>query len=214
LNLAGSGAADQVNEQFYSLLQTTGQQLIRPHLALLYAFLNQFLFVLDDLNGLTAKHLNYFFQNVLQLAPGDVVADQAYVVFSLQKTVPNYPLAAGLSVKDGKDNKGADIYFALGSPIVVTQTQATAFRTLYVNTPSVGGVSYVEGVYMAPDATKADGLTQAFADPATASWPTLGAEVSEYTPPMAQGPIDYPMARLGFALASKVLLLNEGDRRV
>jgi hypothetical protein len=214
LNLAGAGAADQVNEQFYDVLLQTGQQIIRPHLALLYAFLNQFLYVLDDLNGLTEKHLNYFFQNVLRLAPGNVVPDKAYVVFSVQKQVPNYLLAQGLSLKDGKDANGADIYFALDAPIVVTQTQATAFRTLFVNTPSAFGFSYVEGVYMAPDATKADGLTQAFPDAATASWPTLGARVSQYTPPMAPGPIDYPMARLGFALASKVLLLNEGDRTV
>jgi len=73
LHLAGTGAADQVNEQFYTLLQTSGQQVIRPHIALLYAFLNQYLFVLDDLNGLTDKHLSFFFQNVLQLQPGGVV---------------------------------------------------------------------------------------------------------------------------------------------
>ncbi len=228
LNLAGSGAADQVNEQFYGLLQTTGQQVIRPHLALLYSFLNQYLNVLDDLNGLTDKHLAYFFQTVLQLAPGGVKPDQAYVVFSLQKTVPNYPLEAGLSLKDGKDSKNADIYFALDAPITVTQTQATNFSTLFVNSPvlsivsDTGGgnastitrVSYVEGVYMAPDATKADGLTQPFADPSKASWPTLGAKVGKYTPPMAQGPVNYPSARLGFILASKVLLMNEGERKV
>jgi hypothetical protein len=221
LDLAGSGAADQVNQELYSLLLTTGQQTIRPHLALLYSFLNQYLNLLDDLNNLTDRHLNFFFQDVLQLAPGAVIADQAYVIFSLQKQVPNYPLPAGLSLKDGKDNKNADVYFALDDPIVVTQTQATAFKTLFVNTPSISAffsdgtaLSYVEGVYMAPDATKSDGLTQPFTNPATASWPTLGAKQSEYTPPMAQSPVDYPSARLGFILASKVLFLNEGVRRV
>jgi hypothetical protein len=214
LNLAGTGAADQVNEQFYGLLQTTGQQVIRPHLALLYTFLNQYLFVLDDLNNLTDKHLSYFFQNVLSLQPGGVKPDEAYVIFSLQKQVPSYPLPAGLLLKDGKDNKSADIYFSLEKPIVVTQTQATAFRTLFVNTSLAAGKSYVEGVYMAPDATKSDGITQAFPDPTTASWPTLGAKLSEYTPPMAQGPVAYPSARLGFALTSKILLMNEGERKV
>jgi hypothetical protein len=214
LHLAGTGAADQVNEQFYTLLQTSGQQVIRPHLALLYAFLNQYLFVLDDLNGLTDKHLSFFFQNVLQLQPGGVVPDQAYVVFNLQKQVPSLPLVAGLSLKDGKDNNNADLYFNLKDPILVTQTQATAFRTLFVHTPTVAGQSFVEGVYMAPDATKSDGLAQAFPDPSIASWATLGAKLSQYTPPMAQGPVAYPSARLGFALSSKILLMNEGTRTV
>ncbi len=215
LNLAGSGAADQVNDQqFTTLLQATGQQMIRPHLALLYAFLSQYLSVQGELNGLTDEHLQYFFQTVLQLAPDEVVPDQAYVVFSLQKQVANYPLAAGLSLKDGKDKNSADIYFTLDKPIVVTQTQAKEFSTLFVNTPTASGVTYVEGVYMAPDATKADGLTQAFANPSTASWATVGAKVSQYTPPGAPGPVNYPSARLGFILASKILLLNEGVRKV
>ncbi|HEV9037341.1 MAG TPA: hypothetical protein VGQ51_11990, partial [Puia sp.] len=128
--------------------------------------------------------------------------------------VPNYPLPAGLSLKDGKDSKSGDIFFALSDGITVTQTQTTSFRTLFVNTPTVSDVSYVEGVYMAPDATKADGVDQAFPNPSTASWPTLGAKVSKYTPPMSPGPIDYPTARLGFILASKVLLMAEGVRKV
>jgi hypothetical protein len=215
LNLAGTGAADQVNEQFYTLLQTSGQQVIRPHLALLYAFLNQYLFVLDDLNGLTSRHLGFFFNTVLQLQPGGVVPDEAYVVFKLQKQVPSLPLLAELSLKDGKDNNNADIYFNLTAPITVTQTQATAFRTLYVNTPTVAGQSFVEGVYMAPDATMSDGIAQPFPNPPpTPSWATLGAKMSQYTPPMAQGPVAYPFARLGFALSSKILLMNEGTRTV
>jgi hypothetical protein len=216
LSLAASGAAIQVNNptNLYNLLQISGQQDVRPHLALMYAFLSQFANVQNDLNNLTEGHLDFFFQNVLQLAPGNMNPDSAYIVFTLQKQVPSYPLPAGLSLKDGKDSKNADILFALDAPAVITQAQATNFMTVFVNTPSSGGVSYVEGVYMAPDATKADGLTQAFPNPATASWPTFGSKVSEYTPPKATAPADYPLARLGFILTSKVLLLNEGVRRV
>jgi hypothetical protein len=216
LATAGAGAANQVNDQqqFYQLLQTTGQQAIRPHLALLYAFLDQYLDLLQDFNGLTATQMSFMYQNVLQLSPGALQPDQAYIVFALQKQVPNYPLAAGLSLKDGKDSNNADIYFQLNAPLTVTQTQATAFSTLFIDTRKAGDLSYVEGVYMAPDATKADGQTQAFANPATACWPTLGAKWSKYTPPGATSPAAYPTARLGFMLASKILLLNEGTRQI
>jgi hypothetical protein len=220
LQTAGAGAADQVNnqQQFYQLLQTTGQQAIRPHLALLYAFLDQYLDLLQDFNALTATQMTYTYQNVLQLSPGALQPDQAYIVFALQQQIPSYPLAAGLSLKDGKDANNADIYFQLTAPLTVTQTQATAFSTLFIDTRKVDDLSdhlsYVEGVYMAPDATKADGQTQAFTNPASASWATLGAKWSKYTPPGATSPAAYPTARLGFMLASKILLLNEGTRQI
>jgi hypothetical protein len=214
MNLAGDGASDLVNKDLYTLLQVSGQQDVRPHLALLYSFLSQYLFALDDLNNLTEKHLSFFFQNVLQLSPGDVIPDQAFVVFGLQKQVPRYPLPAGLSLKDGKDAKNADVYFALAEPVLVTQAQTASLRTLFLNVKTAGGASWLEGVYMAPDATMADGQTQAFPDAATASWPTLGASISKYTPPRAQGPLPYPQARLGFVLASKIFFLKEGERKV
>jgi hypothetical protein len=214
ITLAASGAADQVNDNLYGVLLSSGLANTPPHLALLYAFLDQYLNVVNDLNNLTQAHLNFFFQEVLQLSPGSVKPDHVYIIFTLQKQVPSYALPAGLLLKDGKDSKNADVLFSLDAPVVITQTQATNFSTLFVNPGVIDGQPFVEGVYMAPDATKADGLTQAFPVPATASWPTLGARKSEYTPPQALAPIAYPLARIGFILTSKVLLMNEGVRKV
>lgn len=214
VTLAGAGAANLVNKDLTALLQVSGQQDTKPHLALLYSFLTQFLSVLKDLNKLTGCQLNFFFQQVLRLSPGSVVPDKAFIIFTLQKQLSSYTLPAGLSLKDGKDSLQADILFALDAPLTITQTQAVDFRTLFLNNKTTGTQAWLEGVYMAPDATKSDGISQPFTDPATASWPTLGAKVSEYTPPRAAGPVDYPSARLGFILASKILLMNEGTRMV
>ncbi len=210
IGLVTSGASDEVNEDLVGLLQSGGQANTPPHLAVLYSFLTQFQNVQGDLNNLTGDHLNFFYQNVLQLSPAGVVPDNAYVVFGLQQQIPNCTLPAGTQLKDGKDNNQADIIFGLDAPIEITQAQATQISTVFVNTPA----SYVEGVYMAPNALMADGVSQAFTGPGPNSWPTLGGQVSEYTPTGAAAPVDYPSARLGFLLASKVLLMNEGQRKV
>jgi len=216
--LVTSGASDLVNDDLVALLQSGGQPNTPPHLALLYSFLTQFRNVQQDLNNLTGDHLTFFYQSVLQLAPAAVVPDNAYVVFGLQKQTPNCTLPTGTQLKDGKDNNQADIIFSLDSPIEITQAQATQISTVFVNSPSAAGASaeapYVEGVYMAPNALMADGVSQAFTGPGPNSWPTLGAQVSEYTPTGATTPVDYPSARLGFLLTSKVLLMNEGQRKV
>ncbi len=181
IGLVTTGASDLVNDDLVGLLQSGGQANTPPHLALLYSFLSQFQNVQQDLNNLTGAHLTYFYQRVLKLAPAAVVPDNAYVVFGLQKQIPNCTLPAGTQLKDGKDNNQADIIFSLDSPIEITQAQATQVSTLFVNGRACA--------YAAPNALMAD------------SWPTLGG-------------VDYPSARLGFLLASKVLLMNEGERKV
>ncbi len=215
VDTGATGVADLVNKKLYTLLKNNGHADTPPHLAVLYAFLSQYQKVVKDLNGLTAKQLNFFFQQVLNLSPGPSVPDQAFVVFTIQKQIPSYTIPAATSIlKAGKDSKGADIYFKLNADAVVNQTQVSAVQTLFVNTGPWGNKNYVEGVYMAPNALMADGVSKPFADPSTAAWPSLGARQSLYTPPLATTPVDYPFARLGFVLASKVLYLKEGKRKI
>jgi hypothetical protein len=213
-DLAAPGAADVVNNDLDGLLTNNGQQDTPPHLALLFSFLKQFLFVQADLNSLPRKHLDFFFQQVLSLAPGTAVPDNAYVVFNIQKQLASYTLKGGTRLKAGKDSLGADVLFGVQEDVTLTQTQVASLRTVFVNRRTRGSQVYVEGVYMAPDATMADGVSKPFKDGSNAAWPALGAKQSLYTPPGAASPVDYPFARLGFILASKVLLMKEGKRKV
>ena len=210
-----NGVADLVNNHLFQLLENNGDADTPPQLAVLYTFLFQFRKVLSDLNGLTQKQLDYFFQQVLALSPGPSIPDQAYLVFNIQKQLAEYTIDAGTSLKAaGKDAKGADIYFQLNAGVTVNQAQVAAVQTVFVNKRPLGKNTFIEGVYRAPDARMADGVDKSFADPATAAWPSLGAKQSLYTPPGAISPIDYPYARIGFVLASKALYLKEGKRKV
>jgi len=213
VDLTVDGVADLVNNHLYRLLQNNGKADTPPHLAILYTFILQFQKVLQDLNGLTEKQLNFFFQEVLKLSPGPSIPDQAYVVFSIQKQLPSYTIAAAnSSMKAGKDSKGADIYFQLNNDLTVNQAQVAEVRTVFINKQSWGDETYIEGVYMAPNAMMSDGISKPFTG--TAAWPSLGAKQSLYTPPGDTTPIDYPFARLGFVIASKALFLKEGKRKI
>jgi len=74
-------------------------------------------------------------------------------------------------------------------------------------------VSLLEGVYMAPDATKADGIAKDFASDIK-NFYTLGNKESKYANPETKIVQPYPNARLGFILASPVLYLKEGHRTI
>lgn len=209
-----AGAAVTSIDQSLVPLKAELQEKHQPHLALLFAFLKLFQHLQSDLNSFTKKHLDFFYKQVLQLEPREAVPDKAHIVFEIQKQLDSYLLEKGLLVKDGKDDNKAEVLFTLDDEIVVNKTQVVDKRTLFLNNQMVSGATYVEGVYMAPDAGKADGIDKDFKENGLNSFPTLGAKNSKYTDPEHGFIKPYPNARLGFILASPVLLLNEGKRTV
>lgn len=212
-----SGAAEHsIEESLFSTSEEMKQEHT-PHLALLFAFLKLFQHLQTDLNGFTKKHLDFFFREVLRLQPRAAEADKAHIVFEIQKQLDAHLLKKGLQVKDAKDKNNAEILFALDDEIVVNKTQVEEVRTLFLNSELAhdnSDLSLLEGVYMAPKSDKADGISKDFPDGAAKNWPTLGARMGRFTNVGEASPELYPYARIGFVLASPVLLLNEGKRDI
>jgi hypothetical protein len=188
------------------------QKKHEPHLALIFVFINMFQKLQNDLNSFTRKHLDFFYQDILQIKPQGAAPDKANILFQLQNQVQKYLLKKDTLVKDGKDNNKAEILFSLDDDIVVNKTQVADVRTLFLNNTVVQETNYLEGVYVAKDATKADGIDKEFKD--DASFPTVGGKRSKYIAPGTDFFKPYAHARLGFIFASPVLLLNEGRRIV
>lgn len=208
-----SGPAELSMEQSFFPLKEELKEKHSPHLAIIFTFLKLFRYLQNDLNSYTKKHLDFFYKQVLRLKPRAATSDQVHIVFSIQDQLDKYLLKKGLLLKGGKDKSKAEMLFATDDEIVVNKTQVADTRTLFLNNKIISDSSYLEGVYMAPDATKADGLTKEFKT-TPSSWSTLGAQYSKYTDPEHKFIKPYPNARLGFLLASPVLLLNEGNRKV
>jgi hypothetical protein len=201
-------------EQSFFPLKEELKEKHTPHLALLFSFLKLFKYLQGDLNKYTKKHLDFFYKEVLCLKAKQAIPDKAHLVFEIQNQLNKYLLNKGLLIKDGKDSNKAEVLFSLDDEIVVNKAQVADKRTLFINNQIHGDNVYVEGIYIAPDAGKADGVIKEFKDDAPANWPTLGAHYSKYKDPENNFIKPYPNARLGFVLASPVLLLKEGDRQI
>lgn len=188
------------------------KKLHTPHLGLLFAFLKLFQHLQSDLNGYTRKHLDYFYQDVLKLKTRAAAGDKAHIIVEIQNLLEQYPLKKGLLVKDGKDAKKAEVLFSLDDEIVANKTEVAEVKTLFLEHGNTGNINFVKGVYMAPDALKADGVKIEFKESLPKNFPSLGAHFSKYEDPEQHFIKPYPTARLGFVLASPVLLLKEGNR--
>lgn len=216
-----SVSAEMGLEQSLIPLQEELQEKHSPHLAIVFAFIKLFKHLQDDLNSFTKKHLDYFYKEVLQLKPKPAQPDHAHLVIEIQKQLDKYLLKKGIAFKDGKDANKTDIIFTSDNEIVVNKTKVKEQRTLFLQQAPVRfqvlrqdckTFSVVEGVYMAPDATMADGVDKPFAEPSSRE--TLGSKWSKYVDPENSFLYPYPNARLGFVMASPVLYLQEGRRKI
>ncbi len=221
--------ADDFIDEALRPLEASLQKKHQPHLGLLFAFLELFKNLKGNINDLGKKHLDFFYQHVLKIAPKDAIPDQAHIVFEIAKHLDQYLLKENLLLKNGKDANNEDIQFGLDQEIVLDKAQITDLRTLSKNT--VIGNTYIEGVYIAPVANSADGVGKKFEKDQTPNWPTLGSKYSKLLKEetITEGEEqdqtqecseeedkrkNHPNGRLGFVLVSPVLLLQEGKRTI
>lgn len=194
----------------------------QPHMALFIAFLELFRLAQDQMNGLTARMLDFYYEDVLHLAPKPPIPDRVHVVFELAKDVVDYDIAAGTPLKAGKDAAGKTLTYATTGDLVVNQARVGALKTLHVaKSASVDPAKVtLGGIFARPVANSVDGFGAPL--PQTGGkWPTFGKGAVAAKPQTlcdriaAMGEQDDPRndrARIGFALASPQLLLQGGNR--
>ncbi|MCK5343779.1 MAG: hypothetical protein KAR20_10260, partial [Candidatus Heimdallarchaeota archaeon] len=118
-----------------------------------------------------------------------------------------------------KDLNKSDVFFALNEEILVDKAKIKNLRTLYLNQQTwykngQEQAPALEGLYIAPTANSKDGFGKGFEDTDSKAWPTLGAKEREQILEENHSAINHPTAKLGFVLASPILLLNEGKRTI
>ena len=172
----------------------------RPHAALFLAFLELLGEARNTLNTATARHLDFFYREVLQLAGRPAVADQVHVLFELAKGVERSKVEKDRALNAGKDASGVAVEFGTDAELVVNRAALDpvhGLKSVFVDLDENGSV---RNIHAAPDADSADGLGAPI-EGDEPRWPTFGS-------------VAMPYARIGFAIASPMLRLAEGARTV
>jgi hypothetical protein len=178
-----------------------------PHVALLCAFLRLLEYPRQRMNELPARHLKYFYEEVLGQVPRPATPDRTLVTFfpAAQALLPVF-LPRGTLLAAGKDSRGQERTYRLLRDTSVDAAAVARVLTLWVRKPErassraleIGFTASAPG--SAPPAPGATGLE--------APWPAFGAAA-----PSTQG-AGAPVGHVGFALASQALLLAGGTRTI
>ncbi|MEL6135079.1 MAG: hypothetical protein AAFR59_17100, partial [Bacteroidota bacterium] len=181
-------------------------QEVSPSDALILTFIQLFQYAQLALNQFTKKHLDFYFQEVLQIQTLSPVPDQVQVYFELgnQRSLTSFRLPAGTALDGTKDAQGNPRSYVTDREIIINKGRIDSLKTLFVDQDINRS-----RIFVAPVANSIDGLGLPLPENQT-YWPTLGE------PQLNKGLKSRNMvdAEMGFALASPMLEMNEGSKRI
>jgi hypothetical protein len=192
--LIAKQAAESLEKSFSDFPRHT------PHYALFLAFIRLFRFAQEDLNGFTKRHLDLYYRDILRLLPKPPVPDQVHLIVELQKNSVQHLIKKETLFKAGKDAAGNEVFYAAEKDVVINKASVAAIRSLRTKTTAATGGDY-QLVLAAPVTNSADGKGEPIKGE-DKSWSPFGPQTSQN------------LATFGFAIASHLLFLQEGNRLV
>lgn len=184
--------------QFFQLINTgsvAGKKNLDPHLALYFAFLKLFAHAQDHLNQFTEKHIDFYYNKILglELKPG--IEDSAYVIFELAKNANNVVLKKGSLLDAGKINSIPATY-SVNDDVILNRAVVAGLKTSVLKNDTIELAHRTDTI---------DGVSKKL----PADQPCFDAFGLRHIAAAQR-----QNAKIGFAIASPVLLLKEGNRKI
>jgi hypothetical protein len=179
-------------------IELTQNSAHQGHHGLLLAFIELFKIHQKEINQFTEKHFDFYLKDALKLNPIAGSPDQAHILFEPTANVNGYKIATKTQLKAGKDDLGKDLVYTTNEDLILNQAKINEIKTVFIEQN--------KKVYALPVANSADGLGKDL-EPEKPTWAAFGL----YNGLDAD---KKNIANIGFAVASPVLLLQEGSRKV
>lgn len=195
----------------------TGQH--DPGIGMLIAFVQLYRAAQEKLNRFTERHLDFYYEQVLRVRPRGPVRDAAFLVFEPAASGVAIPIEAGTRFLAPHNRGEPDLEFVTEHQMIVSDAKVVALHTVFfernrLSFPEAQMKELIHGAERRyPTACRLNRITPSGSGLARRSddceaWPLFGAPRSAASSPAGVA------ARIGFALASNVLLMREGVREI
>ncbi|WP_406845344.1 baseplate J/gp47 family protein [Flavobacterium soyae] len=175
-------------------------QDLTPHLTLFVCFLKLLELSQNKLNLITKKHLDFFYKDILQIQKLPAKADKVNIIFELAKKIAEEKIAVNTELDAGKDPDGKKLIYKTTEEFIANKANIAYLKSVY-NDVDLGEIKCSE------IANSLDGKGEPLKEDAS-YWFPFGYNSDEKKYPKLSD------AKLGFAIASELFNLKEGDRNI
>jgi hypothetical protein len=173
---------------------------LTPHLTLFVCFLKLLELSQNRLNLITKKHLDFFYKDILQIEKLPAKADKVNIIFELAKKIVEEKIPANTELDAGKDPDGKKLIYKTTEEFIANKANIAYLKSVY-NDVDRGEIKYSE------NANSLDGKGEPLKEESP-YWFPFGYTSNEEKYPQLDD------AKLGFAMASELFNLKEGDRNI
>ncbi|MBS0587605.1 MAG: baseplate J/gp47 family protein [Proteobacteria bacterium] len=196
-----------------------------PAAGLLIAFLQLFEKLHHKINRFTLNYVDFYYDQVLKARPRSFVPDYVYLVIAPSKKNHTVLIPEGTEFLAGQDENKRDIVYTTAEDVMINDAAVSAIHTLFFKRDAL---NFPENSLCEPVVLN-DRVGEVTRQLATGGW-LNDVPVAKEDSPLDEDILQsYPLfgapkkvedtilvqhARIGFAIASKVLWLQEGRRTV
>ena len=179
-----------------------------PAIGLFMAFLRLYQKIQDHTNRFTQRHLDFYYYDMLQFRPRPPTPDSAYLILASATPNKDVIIPGGAEFAAGKAASRQATIYSADAETAVSDAKVGALYTLYFERDDLlspekelNYITHIRSHQLTPLDQLASGATPQ-------AMPLFGATKKAARRGSAAG------AQLGFAMASPVLLLMEGEREI
>ncbi len=176
--------------KFTTIDELGKQSSTSPHLALFLSFLNLLGFARKQINIFTRKHLDFYYETLLKFSRKPLVPDEVVLTLELAKGKISQFIPAGTEFDAGNDILGKPLTYITKEDFIVNAAKVAEVKTMVTEKTSDGTSAILIGEHVLPIQLMQDNTN-----------PVLGLPTQQ-------------LANVGFAFASAILNLAEGNRRI
>lgn len=179
---------------------------LSPHLTLFISFVQLLEYSKERFNNLTKRHLDFYLNEVLNVHRRDVTEDSVYLIFQLAQKAIQEVIPVGTQMDAGRDKNGKRLIYETEEEVAISKSQVVALKSVLMDAESEES-PYIK---VSPVANSLDGLGEELPEESQFWWPFGYPDVEASSSDF----IELQNAKLGFAIASPVLNLKEGNRTI
>ena len=187
------------------LQQSLGSGQHDPAVGLYMVFLKLYQKAQQTINQFSQKHLDFYYNKILRVQPRGKTPEKQFLLLENVPGIDQTLVKKGVEFTPGKDAELNDILFSANTELLSIDAKVASLATLYLeHDPLVSPETEIGYVSRIKSATPLQGIER----DNDAPWPLFGVEKNTIRKRRADD------AQMGFAIASPLLLLREGERKI
>ncbi len=113
--------------------QKTLNRLSRPHIVLFLTFLKLLNYLKTQINGLTKRHLDFYFLDRLKMTPKEATPDVVNLLMGLAENVDQVKIPKGTVFLADTDEEGNDLHYRADEDTLISKAHVAKLKNVFVD---------------------------------------------------------------------------------